>query len=167
MQQHSHASTTTSTAYFAGGCFWHVQKDFDDLKGDKGVIKTTVGYMGGHVANPSYELVCQGQTGHYEAIEVVYHPSIISYEQLINHFWAHIDPTDPDGQFEDKGHQYQTVIFYRNPEEQTIAEQNKQRLIDAGKYSRVATQILAVAPFYPAEDYHQCYYQRHPVCRTF
>lgn len=162
MQQHSNSAT----AYFAGGCFWHVQKDFDDLKGGKGVIETTVGYMGGHVTNPGYEQVCQGNTGHYEAIKVVYDPTIISYEQLINHFWDLIDPTDPSGQFEDKGHQYKTVIFYSHTEEQTIAEQNKQALIDSGKYAQVATQILPVAPFYPAEDYHQLYYQNHPVCRT-
>lgn len=160
-----HTSTQTATAYFAGGCFWHVQKDFDDLKGGKGVIETTVGYMGGHVANPSYEEVCRGQTGHYEAIKVVYDPSVISYEQLINYFWDHIDPTDPNGQFEDKGHQYKTVIFYDNEQEQHTALQNKQALINSGKYSQVATHILPGAPFYPAEDYHQLYYQSHPVCR--
>lgn len=153
-------------ALFAGGCFWHVQKDFDELKAGKGVISTRVGYTGGHTANPSYEEVCGGKTGHYEAIEVIYDPAIISYNQLIDYFWQHIDPCDPDGQFCDKGHQYKTVIFYNNDEEQNIAEQNKQALVSSGKYKQVATLILPVAPFYPAEDYHQMYYQSHPVCRT-
>lgn len=161
------AKTQTATAYFAGGCFWHVQKDFDEFKGGKGVIETMVGYMGGHVANPSYEDVCRGQTGHYEAIKVVYDPNILSFEELIHFFWNHIDPEDPSGQFEDKGHQYKTVIFYSNEQEQNIAEQNKEALVRSGKYTQVATQILPVAPFYPAEDYHQLYYQSHPVCRTF
>lgn len=164
---HEATEPPTATAIFAGGCFWCMQKDFDELKGAKGVTSTTAGYTGGDVANPSYEQVSAGGTGHYEAVQVVYNPQIISYPQLLTYYWHHIDPTDPHGQFCDKGQQYQSVIFYEDATQQQEALQSKQALIDSGKFAQVATSILPAKPFYPAEAYHQEYYLKSPVRYKF
>lgn len=143
-------------AIFAGGCFWCMQPVFDHLDG---VASTTVGYTGGKKENPSYEEVSNGSTGHFEGIEVVYDPSKVSYETLIEAYWQSVDPTDEAGQFADRGTQYQTAIFYQNEKEKELALQSKATLAASGKFNRpIMTKILPAAPFYPAEEYHQKYY---------
>ncbi|MGE4169822.1 MAG: peptide-methionine (S)-S-oxide reductase MsrA [Candidatus Margulisiibacteriota bacterium] len=147
-------------AVFAGGCFWCMQPPFDDLPG---VISTRVGYSGGTVPNPTYEAVCTGKTGHFEAIEVVYNPQKVSFKQLIERFWTQIDPTDAGGQFADQGTQYQTAIFYKTTDQKAIAEASKKALEKSGKFSHpIATQILPEKTFYPAEEGHQGYYKKNP-----
>lgn len=153
-------AANSETAIFAGGCFWCTQSDFDKVPG---VIKTTAGYTGGEVANPSYEQVSQGGTGHYESVEVVYDPSKVSYAQLLDHFWRSIDPTDEGGQFCDRGDQYRSVIFYENAAQKKLAEASKQALIQSGKVKNIVTLILPAKTFYPAEEYHQKYYQKNPL----
>jgi methionine-S-sulfoxide reductase len=144
------------TATFAGGCFWCMQPFFDNTKG---VIKTTVGYTGGHVANPTYEDVSSGTTGHAESIEVVFDPKVVSYEKLLDLYWHNIDPTQLNGQFADEGTQYRTVIFYHSEEQKRIAEQSKKALAASGRFDKpIVTAIEPASTFYPAEDYHQKYY---------
>lgn len=153
-------SQTLEKAVFAGGCFWCMENPFDKIEGVK---ETTVGYTGGKTANPTYEEVCSGKTEHFEAIEVVYDPKTVSYNRLLETFWRQIDPTDPDGQFADKGSQYRTAIFYANDYQKNIAEKSKAALGKSGIFDKpIATQILAAQKFYPAEEYHQCYYQTNP-----
>lgn len=148
-------------ATFAGGCFWCMQPPFDNLKG---VISTEVGYTGGHTKNPTYEEVSAGDTGHAEAVVVLYDPSIVSYEKLLDTFWKNIDPTSENAQFADRGVQYRTVIFYHNAEQQRAAVSSKTALEKSGKFaSRIVTEIAAAAEFYPAEDYHQNYYVSEPL----
>jgi len=152
-------------ATFAGGCFWCMEGPFEQLKG---VAKVLSGYTGGSKENPSYEEVSAGKTGHVEAIEVFYHPSQVSYEELLEVFWRNIDPTDSEGQFVDKGSQYKTAIFYHNEEQKKLAEESKKKLAQSGKYSKpLVTPILAAQTFYPAEDYHQGYYKTHPFQYRF
>ena len=147
-------------ATFAGGCFWCMQPFFDRLKGVK---KTVVGYTGGHTQNPTYEEVSSGQTGHAESIEVTYDPKEVTYNQIINVYWHNIDPTQFNGQFVDEGTQYRTVIFYHNEEQKRIAEQSKKELGVSGKFDKpIVTAIEPAGTFYPAEDYHQEYYQKSP-----
>ncbi|MBU0731703.1 peptide-methionine (S)-S-oxide reductase MsrA [Patescibacteria group bacterium] len=148
------------TATFAGGCFWCSVKTFNDLDG---VIDVVSGYTGGTVQNPTYEQVSSGTTGHYEAVQVTYDPNIISYEDLLEFYWLHIDPTDELGQFADKGPQYRTAIFYQNDEQKKLAEDSKKELEKSGKFSKIATQILPATIFYAAEEYHQDYYKKNPV----
>ena len=153
------APSTTQTAIFAGGCFWCMEPPFDAAEG---VVKTTVGYTGGQVANPTYEQVVSKTTGHYEAIEVVYDPARISYEQLLGIFWENIDPADAGGQFADRGQTYHTAIFYRDEAQKKAAEHSKSEV--AKKLgSPVATKILAGSEFYPAEAYHQEYYKKNAL----
>ncbi len=148
-------------ATFAGGCFWCMQPFFDHLKGVK---KTVVGYTGGHVANPTYEYVSSGGTGHAEAIEITFDPQEVAYEKVLNIYWHNIDPTQVNGQFVDEGTQYRTVIFYHTPEQQRIAEASKMKLQVSGKFDKpIVTAIEPAGPFYPAEDYHQEYYQKSPL----
>lgn len=154
----------TETAIFAGGCFWCVQHDFDQLSG---VVSTTSGYTGGHVDNPSYEEVSAGGTGHVESVEVVYDPSKISYEQLLNFYFHNVDPTRNDGQFCDTGNQYRPVIFYENDTQKKLAEEYKQKLIDSKKMEPILVEILPAKKFYPAEDYHQEYADKNPVRYKF
>lgn len=145
-------------ATFAGGCFWCLEAPFEKLDGVKEVV---VGYTGGNVENPTYEQVCTGTTGHYEAIQVTYDPSKVSYEKLLDTFWRQIDPTDPDGQFADRGSQYRTAIFYHNDFQRSIAERSKAELEKWGIFTKpVATKILPASTFYKAEDYHQDYYKK-------
>ncbi len=150
----------TETAMFAGGCFWSIQHDFDKLPG---VVKTVVGYTGGKVANPTYEQVSKGDTGHYESIVVSYDPDKISYDQLVEFFWRDIDPGDAAGQFCDKGHEYKSVIFYENPEQMKMATASKNKLAASGRFNQIATQIMPAQTFYPAEEYHQKYAEKNPV----
>ncbi len=148
-----------STAIFAGGCFWCMEKPFDELPG---VVSTTSGYTGGTVENPTYNQVSSGGTGHYEAMEVRYNPKQVSYDQLLETFWVNIDPVDSKGQFCDKGDQYRSAIFYETPAQQQEAADSKEKIAERLK-SAIATEILPAATFYDAEDYHQNYYQTHAV----
>ncbi|MGA3083994.1 MAG: peptide-methionine (S)-S-oxide reductase MsrA [Thermodesulfobacteriota bacterium] len=146
---------------FAGGCFWCSEADFEKLSG---VVKVVSGYTGGHKKNPTYQEVCQGSTGHVEAIQVYFDPSKISYQDLLKVFWMHIDPTDPGGQFADRGSQYRTVIFYHDEEQKKLAEKSKEALNRSGKFIKpIATEIKPLGPFYEAEAYHQNYCQMNPL----
>jgi methionine-S-sulfoxide reductase len=152
--------TATNTAIFAGGCFWCIQPAFDKAKG---VIKTVVGYSGGTEPNPTYKLVSSEKTGYRESIEITYDPTKISYEQLLDIYWRQIDPTQSDGQFTDIGPSYRAAIFYGNANEKKIAEASKEKLAGSGKFKKpIVTEILPAMKFWPAEDYHQKYYQQNP-----
>ena len=144
----------TDTAVFAGGCFWCIETAFENLDG---VAKVVSGYTGGQVANPTYEQVSSGTTGHYEAVEVTYDTDKVSYGELVEHFWQNIDPTDETGQFIDKGSQYKTAIFYKSEEQKEMAMQSKAILESSGNFDAIVTEILPVQEFYVAEDYHQDY----------
>lgn len=157
-------STQNEVAIFAGGCFWCVQHDFDHVKG---VVSTTAGFTGGTVANPTYEEVSAGGTGHVEAVKVVYDPSKVSYEQLLDFYFHNIDPTTNKGQFCDIGSQYRPVIFYENESQKKLAEAYKQNLIDSKTVQPVLVDILPAKEFYPAEEYHQEYYQKNPIRYKF
>ena len=148
-------------ATFAGGCFWCMVPPFDNLPG---VIKVVSGYTGGHKADPTYEQVCSQKTGHCEAVQVTFDPEEISYDELLDVFWRQIDPTDPDGQFFDRGETYRTAIFYHNEEQKQKAEASKRALSQSGRFAKpIATRILPAGPFYPAEEYHQDYYKKNPL----
>lgn len=148
-----------ASAVFAGGCFWCMEQPFDELAG---VIETTSGYTGGTVENPTYYQVSNGDTGHVEAMRVRYDPQQVSYDTLLETFWHNIDPTDNQGQFCDKGTQYRSAIFFETDEQRTLAEDSKEAV--AKEFNQaIATDIRPAAPFYPAEDYHQNYYQTRPV----
>lgn len=154
-------SDKNKTAYFAGGCFWCTESDFEKVHG---VVEAISGYTGGHVKNPSYKQVSSGKTGHVESVEVIYDPSKITYTDLLNVFWRHVNPTDSGGQFVDRGSQYRSVIFYTNDMERKQAEESKRKLSASGKFSEpVVTDILPVTTFYPAEEYHQNYYKKNPI----
>lgn len=147
-------------ATFAGGCFWCMEPPFEKLDG---VIKVISGYAGGHKDNPTYEEVSAGHTGHVEAVQILYDPSKITYEELLHVFWRQIDPTDPDGQFVDRGSQYRTVIFYHSERQKELAEQSKLLLEQSGRFKTpIVTEILPFTIFYPAEEYHQDFYKKHP-----
>jgi methionine-S-sulfoxide reductase len=150
----------TKTAIFAGGCFWCIQPAFDKANG---VIKTVVGYSGGTEPNPTYELVSSEKTGYRESIQITYDPAKISYDQLLDIYWRQIDPTQADGQFTDIGPSYRAAIFYGNDAEKKVAETSKEKLARSGKFHKpVVTEILPAMKFYPAEAYHQKYYQQKP-----
>ena len=152
--------TATKTAIFAGGCFWCIQPAFDKANG---VIKTVVGYCGGTEPNPTYQLVSSEKTNYRESIEITYDPTKISYGQLLDIYWRQIDPTQADGQFTDIGPSYRAAIFYGNSEEKKIAEASKDKLASSGKFHKpIVTEILPAMKFYPAEAYHQKYYQQNP-----
>ncbi len=153
-------SEKTAKATFAGGCFWCMEPAFDKLDG---VISTTSGYTGGQVANPTYEQVSAGGTGHAEALQIVYDPAKVGYGKLLEVFWKNIDPTVKDRQFCDHGNQYRSAIFYHGAEQKRLAEESKAQLIASGRFPQVYTEIAAAGPFYPAEDYHQDYYQKNPI----
>ncbi|MCU0586901.1 MAG: peptide-methionine (S)-S-oxide reductase MsrA [Syntrophobacteraceae bacterium] len=148
-------------ATFGGGCFWCIEADFEKLDGVKEVIS---GYTGGQSKNPSYEEVSKGHTGHAEAVQVIYDPARVTYAQLLDHFWRHVDPTDAGGQFVDRGSQYRAAIFYHDEEQKRAAEESKLELERSGRFNKpVVTQIVAFTEFYPAEDYHQDYHRKNPV----
>jgi methionine-S-sulfoxide reductase len=143
-------------ATFAGGCFWCMVHPFDQWPGVKQVVS---GYTGGTTANPTYEEVCSGQTGHREAVQITFDPAVISYEQLLDVFWRQIDPTDPGGQFVDRGSSYQAAVYYHSDAQRAAALQSKAALEASGRFDRpIVTDILPAGPFYPAEAYHQTYY---------
>ena len=148
-------------ATFAGGCFWCMVKPFDEYEG---VIKVTSGYTGGHKENPTYEEVCSDTTGHYEAVQIEFDPSIISYSRLLDIFWRQIDPTDPYGQFADRGSSYKTAIFYHNDKQKKEAIKSFMELEKSNRFEYpIATEILEAETFYPAEEYHQDYYKKNPT----
>lgn len=159
------APDNLAKATLAGGCFWCLEPPYDKLEG---VVSTTSGYIGGKTANPTYEQVSSGGTGHYEVLQVVYDPRKISYEKLLEVFWRNIDPTDASGQFCDKGTQYRSGIFYHGEEQKRLAEASKAAIEKSKPFKKpVVTPIVAATEFYPAEDYHQDYYQKNPVRYKF
>lgn len=152
-------------ATFAGGCFWCVEADFEKVEG---VIEAISGYSGGSERNPSYKQVSSGSTGHVEAVQVVYDPSIISYSDLLEVFWKHVDPTDSGGQFVDRGRQYRTLIFYHDEDQRRWAEKSKVLLNKAKIFDDpIVTAIRPFDQFYEAEDYHQDYYKKNPIRYRF
>lgn len=154
------APGATATAIFAGGCFWCMEADFEKLPG---VIGAESGYTGGNTPNPSYQQVSAGGTGHAEAVRVTYDPAKLSYQQLVDYFWHHIDPTVKDRQFCDVGTQYRSAIFWHGEAERKIAEASRDALLKSGRFKHVYTEIVAASAFYPAEEYHQGYYQKNPI----
>ncbi len=151
-------------ATFASGCFWCTQHDFDQIKG---VISTTAGYTGGNKANPTYEEVSAGGTGHVESLQVKYDSSEVSYQGLLDFYWHTVDPTRNDGQFCDKGNQYRPIIFYQNENQKELAEKYKNELISDNKIRPILVEILPAKIFYPAEEYHQNYYKKNPIRYKF
>ncbi len=150
-----------SVATFAGGCFWCVESDFEKVDG---VVEVISGYTGGDTKNPTYNEVSGGGTGHREAAQIYYDPSIVSYAQLLDVFWTHVNPTDSGGQFADRGVQYSTAIYYHDEDQKNTAEASKKALNDSGRLGAViVTEILPAGEFYIAEDYHQDYHTKNPV----
>jgi peptide-methionine (S)-S-oxide reductase len=154
----------TAKATFAGGCFWCVEADFDKVEG---VLSTTSGYIGGHVANPKYEDVVRGNTGHTEAVEIVYDPSRVTFEQLLDVFWRNHDPLVKDRQFCDRGSQYRPGIFYHSDQQKAAADKTKAAVQARFTPRMVQTEITKAPTFYVAEDYHQDYYLKNPVRYKF
>jgi peptide methionine sulfoxide reductase msrA/msrB len=145
-------------ATFAGGCFWCMESDFEKVNG---VVEAISGYSGGPEENPTYKEVSSGGTGHTEAIQVLYDPEKITYRELLDVFWRHVDPTDPDGQFVDRGSQYRTAIFYHDDNQKRLAEESKIELEKSGRFKKpIITEIVKLTAFYEAEDYHQDYYKK-------
>lgn len=150
-----------ATAVFAGGCFWCVESDFDNVPG---VISTTSGYTGGTTLNPTYEQVGSGNTGHAESVEIKFDPSRVSYGKLVEHFWRTIDPTTKDREFCDVGTPYRTAIFAQDAQQLKIAEASKAALEKSKPFSAaIVTEVVKGGEFFPAEDYHQNYYKKNPV----
>jgi peptide methionine sulfoxide reductase msrA/msrB len=159
------AAPSLEKATFAGGCFWCMEPPFEKLDGVKEVIS---GYTGGHKENPTYEEVSSGTTGHVEAVEVIFDPSKVSYEQLLDVFWKQVNPTDDGGQFVDRGSSYVTGIFTHTEEQRRLAEESKKRLDRSGRYDKpIVTPIRPAGPFYRAEEYHQDYYKKNPIRYKF
>ena len=156
-------TSNLETATFAGGCFWCMEKPFDEVNG---VISTTSGYTGGNVANPTYKQVSAGKTGHAESVEIKYDPNKVSYEQLLAIFWHNIDPTVKNRQFCDVGNQYRSAVFYHNQEQKQLAESTRQE-VEKQLQTKIYTQITPASAFYPAEEYHQDYYQKNPLRYKF
>jgi peptide methionine sulfoxide reductase msrA/msrB len=148
-------------ATFAGGCFWCVEADFEKVNG---VVTVISGYTGGRTENPTYKEVSSGETGHVEAVQVIYDPAKVSYEELVGYFWRHVNPTDPGGQFVDRGAQYRSVIFYNDEGQRRVAEESKRKLESSGRFDKpIVTEIVAFSKFYPAEEYHQGYSKKNPL----
>ena len=146
-------------ATFGAGCFWGVEIAFQDIKG---VINTTVGYMGGTLKNPSYADVCTNKTGHTEVVQIEFDPSIISYEKLVDIFWKIHDPTQLDRQGPDIGTQYRSIIFYHDEKQKKLAEKSKEKQEKSGKYkNKIVTKITKAKKFYKAEEYHQKYFEKY------
>jgi peptide methionine sulfoxide reductase msrA/msrB len=155
------AQPKTETATFAGGCFWCMEPPFEKLDG---VISVAPGYSGGEEESPTYEQVASGKTGHVEAVQIVFCPDKVSYQELLEIFWRQIDPADGGGQFADRGPQYQTVIFYHDENQRAAAENSKRSLAESGIFDEpIATRVEPYTGFYPAEDYHHDYYKKNPV----
>ncbi|MBB6450674.1 methionine-S-sulfoxide reductase [Geomicrobium halophilum] len=151
---------TKRYATFAGGCFWCMVGPF---QAEEGVLQVKSGYTGGDTENPTYEEVCSNQTGHVEAIQVTYHPQVVSYQRLLKIFWQNIDPTDPGGQFNDRGESYETAIFYHDEDQRQLALESRRDLEENGPFNKpIVTPIVPAATFYDAEDYHQDYHLKNP-----
>jgi peptide methionine sulfoxide reductase msrA/msrB len=158
-------SKDLKTATFAGGCFWCMESDFEKVNG---VVEAVSGYTGGQKPNPTYEEVSAGGTGYVESVQVVYDPAKITYKELLDVFWRHVDPTDAGGQFVDRGSQYRTAIFYNDAEQKRLAEESRAQLEKTGRFSApIVTEIVPLTKFYPAEDYHQDYYKKNPLRYRF
>ena len=155
------ADVTQGKAYFAGGCFWCMEEAFENVEG---VLSVTSGYMGGTVVSPSYEAVSAGQTGHAEAVEVVYDPAKVSYLKLLDAFWLNVDPITPNAQFCDHGNQYRSAIFFQTDEEKRASDASKQAIEQSKRFTEpIVTQIVMASQFYPAEEYHQDFYKKNPI----
>lgn len=154
------AQPATATAIFAAGCFWCVEKDFEELPG---VLSAESGYIGGKTPNPTYPAVSAGQTGHTEAVRVSYDPARVSYGKLLEHFWRNVDPTVANRQFCDIGSQYRSGIYWQNEAERQAAEASRDKLLASGRFPRIHTEIVAATTFWPAEAYHQDYYKKNPL----
>jgi peptide-methionine (S)-S-oxide reductase len=159
------ADATLSKAYFAGGCFWCMEEAFEKVEG---VLSATSGYMGGTVANPSYEEVSAGRTGHAESVEVVYDPAKVNYQKLLDAFWHNVDPITPNAQFCDHGSQYRSAIFFQTDDEKRASDISKQAIEQSKRFKEpIVTQIVMASQFYPAEEYHQDFYKKNPVRYKF
>lgn len=160
-RQGARTGASLDTVTFGGGCFWCVEEAFDEVEG---VISTTSGYTGGHVANPTYDQVSAGRSGHVEVVRVVYDPARVSYRELLDVFWRNVDPLTPNRQFCDAGAQYRSAIFYENAEQRRLAEASREALERSGRFQQpIVTEVVAASRFYPAEEYHQNYYQKNPL----
>jgi peptide-methionine (S)-S-oxide reductase len=159
------ADTTPAKAYFAGGCFWCMEEAFEKVEG---VLSATSGYMGGRVANPTYEEVSAGRTGHAESVEVVYDPSRVSYQKLLDTFWRNVDPITPNAQFCDHGSQYRSAIFFQTDDEKRASDASKQAIEQSKRLTEpIVTQIVPATQFYSAEEYHQDFYKKNPIRYKF
>jgi peptide-methionine (S)-S-oxide reductase len=159
------SEATLGKAYFAGGCFWCMEEAFEKIEG---VLSATSGYMGGTVANPSYEDVSSGRTGHAESVEVVYDPAKVSYQKLLDAFWRNVDPITPNAQFCDHGSQYRSAIFFQTDEEKRASDTSKQAIEQSKRFTEpIVTQIVMASHFYSAEEYHQDFYKKNPVRYKF
>jgi len=159
------ADTTPAKAYFAGGCFWCMEEAFEKVEG---VLSATSGYMGGRVANPTYEEVSAGRTGHAESVEVVYDPSRVSYQKLLDAFWHNVDPVTPNAQFCDHGSQYRSAIFFQTDDEKRASDASKQAIEQSKRLTEpIVTQIVPATQFYSAEEYHQDFYKKNPIRYKF
>ena len=157
----SPGASPSAKAYFAGGCFWCMEEAFEKVEG---VVSVISGYMGGTVANPTYEEVSAGRTGHAESVEVIYDSTKVTYQKLLDAFWHNVDPLTPNAQFCDHGSQYRSAIFYSSEDEKRQAEESKAAIEQAKKFpAPIVTQLVPAATFYPAEDYHQDYYKKNPL----
>jgi peptide-methionine (S)-S-oxide reductase len=150
----------TATAIFAAGCFWCVEKDFEELPG---VISAESGYTAGRTPNPTYQAVSAGMTEHTEAVRIVYDPARVSYAKLLDHFWRNVDPTVRNRQFCDIGSQYRSGIYWQNEAERQAAEASRDKLLASGRVRQIHTEIIAATTFWPAEEYHQDYYKKNPL----
>lgn len=147
-------------ATFAGGCFWCMVSPFEELPGIHGIVS---GYMGGQTENPTYEEVKKGTTGHLEVVQIAFDPELFPYEKLLELYWVQVDPTDDGGQFQDRGSQYLTAIFWHNDRQRELAERSRDELAASGRFDKpIVTMIRPAETFYPAEDYHQDYHRKNP-----
>lgn len=153
------ANSNYKTAIFAGGCFWCMEVPFDKLDG---VVSTVSGYIGGHVENPTYNQVSSGKSGHIEALEITYNPQKISYKELLHTYWRNIDPFDLEGQFCDRGEQYQAIIFTKDDTQKKLSNSSKVEISKKLNHD-IKIKIVTASKFYPAEEYHQNYYQKNPI----
>jgi len=153
-------TTKNEVATFAGGCFWCMEPPFEGIKG---VLSVTAGYMGGTTVNPTYEQVCTGETGHAEAVQVTFDPTVVTYSELLEIFWRNIDPTTENAQFADQGTQYRTAVFFHSEEQKRLAEVSKRALAASGKFTgEIVTEIVPASTYYMAEDDHQDYFKKQP-----
>lgn len=162
--QASPADSPRETAIFAGGCFWCVESDFEKLDG---VIEVVSGYTDGHTENPTYKDIGTGTTGHVEAAEITYDPTKVTYPELLDYFWRHIDPTVENRQFCDSGSQYRSGIYWKNDEQRKAAQKSLKTLQESGRFKQIYTELKPASRFWKAEEYHQDYYKKNPVRYRF